>query len=101
MIAEHINSWIFLSIAIGSQAEPITFSVISSVADGINHVVPSHNELQTAISWLTSNLLIIKSGKRYNLSELGDSEYKTASYGVGTLLTIWENLERRFSDYDR
>jgi predicted transcriptional regulator len=90
-----------LSIAIGSQAEPITFSGISFVADGINHAIPSHKELQTAISWLTKNSLIIKNGRRYNLTKLGNSEYKTASNGVGTLLITWENLERKFFDYDQ
>jgi hypothetical protein len=60
MTNEQTISWIFLSIALASQTEPTDFSGISSVADGINHAVPTQKELQTSIAWLTTNGLVEK-----------------------------------------
>ncbi len=51
----NIISLIFLSIAIGSQHEPIKFNEISMIADGINHSVPNEKEINQSI-----NILFIK-----------------------------------------
>ena len=53
-------SWIFLVTVMASQVEPAKFSDISQIADGINHAVPTHKELQSSIGWLVDNNLIIK-----------------------------------------
>ena len=81
-----------------SQIEPADFAGISSIADGINHAVPSHKELQTSISWLTNNGLIIKQGKKYQLTDKGKLEYESASKKTNLLLEIWKNIEVGFAD---
>ena len=71
-------SWISLATALLKNTKPTNFNGISEVADGINHAVPTPKELQTSISWLTRNKLIIKEGKNYELTSKGKSEYETA-----------------------
>ena len=92
-------SWIFLATALATNTKPTDINGISSVADGINHAVPTQKELQTSISWLTRNELIFKQGKNYELTSKGKSEYETASSKTKTLMKIWENLEQNFNKY--
>lgn len=99
MKVEQTTSWIFLAIAIGTQDKPISFNSISAIADGINHAIPSHKELQTSISWLTRNKLINKSKNLYSLTGLGQLAYRNASIDVNTVLIIWKNLEHNFKNY--
>jgi len=51
-------AWIFLAIALASQTEPADFDSISTIADGINHAVPTLKELQTSLIWLINNGLV-------------------------------------------
>ena len=64
-------SWIFLATAFASEQEPANFESILQIADGINHAVPTHKELQTSLDWLTKNGLVEKSGKKYQLTNSG------------------------------
>ena len=92
-------SWIFLATALAANTKPTDINGILSVADGINHAVPTQKELQTSISWLTRNELIIKMGKNYELTSKGKSEYETASIKTETLMKIWKNIEMKFNNY--
>ena len=92
-------SWIFLATALATNTKPTDINGISSVADGINHAVPTQKELQTSISWLTRNELIIKQGKNYQLTTKGRSEYETASNNTETVMKIWENIELKLNNY--
>lgn len=98
MSREETISWIFLATAMASEIEPASFSDISSIADGINHTVPSHRELQTSFSWLTNNALIVKQGKKYKLTDKGKFEFESASKKTDLVLEIWKNIERSFED---
>ncbi|CAM4446988.1 hypothetical protein [Flavobacterium terrigena] len=89
----NIISWIFLSIAMGSQLEPITFEGISLIPDGINHSVPNQKEINSSISYLLKNDLVIKNEKKYSLSENGKEIYLKSSNENKTILKIWENIE--------
>ena len=87
-------SWIFLATAMASQVEPAKFSDISQIADGINHAVPTHQELQSSIGWLVDNNLIIKDSNKYTLSKLGRSMYD-ASHDNSTFVSqVWGNLDK-------
>ncbi len=90
---ERTISWIYLAVSIASQTEPTDFNGISMIADGINHAVPTHKEMQTSISWLLRNGLVSKVGKKYTLTSKGKVDYKIASEETNTLLKIWDNLE--------
>jgi predicted transcriptional regulator len=92
-------SWIFLATALATNTKPTDINGISSVADGINHSVPTQNELQTSISWLIRNELIIKQGKNYELTSIGKFEYEIASNKTEILMKIWENIELKFNNY--
>ncbi|HWS59887.1 MAG TPA: hypothetical protein VN182_03065 [Flavobacterium sp.] len=93
-------SWIFLATALATDTKSTDISDISSVADGINHALPTQKELQTSISWLTTNGLIIKQGKNYELTSKGKLAYESASKNTKTLMKIWRNIELNFKSYD-
>jgi hypothetical protein len=92
-------SWIFLATAVATNTKPTDINGISAVADGINHVVPTQKELQTSISWLTRQGLIIKHRRNYKLTSKGKLEYETASKNTQTIMKIWENIELNFSSH--
>jgi predicted transcriptional regulator len=92
-------SWIFLSTAIASKKELSNFTSISNIADGINHAIPTHKELQTSLTWLIQNGLIIKIGNKYGLTDNGKLEYEESTKNITTVLEIWENLETRLNRY--
>lgn len=77
----------------GSETEPINFDGISLIADGINHSVPNQKEINSSISYLLKNNLIIKNGKKYSLSENGKTIYLKSSNKNITILKIWDNIE--------
>jgi predicted transcriptional regulator len=86
-------SWILLAISVASQSSPATFEDITQIADGINHAVPTQKEMQTSISWLIANDLILKDGKKYTLSENGKNIYTMVNKRSNVLMKIWEHLE--------
>ncbi|MDB5280239.1 MAG: hypothetical protein JWR61_5194 [Ferruginibacter sp.] len=92
-------SWIFLATALATNTKPTDISGISSVADGINHAVPTQKELQTSIAWLTTKGLVIKRGKNYELTSKGKLAYESASKNTQTVMKIWENIELNFNGY--
>jgi hypothetical protein len=92
-------SWIFLATALVTGRKGTSISGISLVVDGINHVVPTLKELQTSISWLTNQGLIVKLGKNYELTSRGKLEYEIASKNTQTLMKIWKNIELNLNRY--
>ena len=92
-------SWIFMATAIASQTEPSDFNGISDIADGINHAVPTHKELQNSINWLYEKELLNKLEKKYVLTPKGKAEYKKASEQNNTVLKIWDNLVEILKNY--
>ncbi|MEP7322551.1 MAG: hypothetical protein ABI761_11560 [Saprospiraceae bacterium] len=92
-------SLIFLSIALGSQTGPVDFSSISNIADGINHAIPTHTELQTSLAWLTNNGLVIKIGSKYSLTEKGKLDYEESSKNIPAVLRLWESVETVLKKY--
>lgn len=99
MTEEETISWIFLATAMASQAEPADYNSISNIADGINHAVPTHKELQTSLTWLSKNGLVSKDRNRYSLTEKGLADYETASRQTRTLIGIWNKLAEALKKY--
>ncbi|RYD73214.1 MAG: hypothetical protein EOP53_20525 [Sphingobacteriales bacterium] len=87
-------SWIFLSIAMASQKAPADYNGISMIADGINHAVPTHKELQSSITWLINKGFVVSSNKKYQLSDTGKLIYTRASENENSLMSIWKNVEK-------
>lgn len=92
-------SWIFLATALATKTKPTDISEISSVADGINHAVPTQKELQTSFSWLEAQGLVIRHAKNYELTSKGKLEYETASKNNQTLMEMWKNIELNLNSY--
>ena len=87
-------SWIFYAVALASQSEPVNCAGIESVADGINHAVPTQKEMKTSLAWAVAHNLIQKEGKRYRLTEDGKKLLEGAS--TGSTMKTWKNLESKF-----
>jgi predicted transcriptional regulator len=94
-------SWIFLSIALASESSPADSREISEIADGINHAVPSYNEIHDSISWLIKRNLILKIETTYSLSDLGHNIFRdTQAKTSKIILNIWQNLELELQKYN-
>lgn len=94
MNEQEIKSWIFLATSMASQIEPADYNGISMIADGINHAVPTHKEMQTAIASLIHEQLIEKSGRKYLLSSKGMSLIKQTSESKQGVQEIWKELQK-------
>lgn len=99
MIDIQTISWAFLATAIATNTQPSNINGISSVADGINHAIPTQKELQASISWLKTQGLIINKGKEYELTFEGKHVYETASKNSQEVMKIWRNLEVKLNSY--
>ena len=99
MTDNQTTAWIFLATAIASETGPTNFNSISNIADGINHAVPTHKELQTSLTWLTNHGLVTKTGNKYCLTEKGKIDYEIASKQASTLLKVWNNVEATLMKY--
>ena len=93
MTFEETISWIFLSIAIASGNSPANFRAISMIADGINHAVPNHKEIQSSISWLMEKNLVLKYSNKYELSEKGIKAFESVSNKNIGFLKMMDKLE--------
>ena len=88
-------SWIFLATALASQKDPASFESISQIADGINHAVPTHKELQKSLTWLTKNGMVDKIGKKYQLTSTGKEAIdKAKARTTNVVLNIWDELTK-------
>lgn len=92
-------SWIYLAISMASEVEPADYVGISNIADGINHSIPTHKELQTSISWLSEKGLIFKVGNKYTLTPIGKDIFNAATAGENTLLKIWDKMDQKLKNY--
>ena len=70
------------------------------IADGINHSIPTEKELRTSLTWLINKGLVLKQGKKYQLTEKGMALHELASNNTATILKIWENLNNELTDND-
>lgn len=95
MKESEIVSWIFLAIGMAAQNEPASLKEISTIADGINHAVPTEKEIRISVSWLLQNEQIEKMGSKYRLTKQGLIIYNFASLKTNNLLEIWKNIERQ------
>ena len=87
-------SWIFLSVGLASQKLPATYREISMIADGINHAVPNHKEMQESITWLVNKEMILKTKNLYSLSESGEKLLNKARSNSENLIQMWKTIEK-------
>ncbi|MFH6985784.1 hypothetical protein [Marinoscillum luteum] len=95
MTDSQVIAWIFFSTSLASEHEPVNFESISQVADGVNHAVPTHKELQTSLSWLTNHRLVEQTGKKYSLTNEGTELIEEAKSRTNNIiLNIWDELTK-------
>jgi predicted transcriptional regulator len=87
-----IVAWILYAVAGASGQGPADFRGISLVADGINHAVPNHKELQTSLRWLCHAGLIVSSAQGYTLTSKGAALIKNAGQKSNTIMGVWKEL---------
>lgn len=86
-------SWIFLATAMASEHEPANLASISQIADGINHAVPTHKELQTCLNWLTKQGFVEKVAKKHKLTTSGTETVDRArARTTNIIMKIWDEL---------
>ena len=78
-----------------SEKAPTNIKGISKIADGINHSVPTHKELQSSFTWLMKNGFVSKIENKYTLTSKGKNEYKIASEETNIIMEIWNILEQK------
>lgn len=88
MTESQVFSWILLSVPhrLGTLQE------IIARADGINHAIPSHDELRSSLGWLMARGLILQDQNRYCTTDLGaDLVARFWLYGQ-TQMKTWDLL---------
>lgn len=93
---EKTNSWIFLAVGMASNDSPITFNSVIDIADGINHAVPTHKELQNAFKWLLNQELLSKEGKKYRITDKGMTLLEKAESASNLIFGQWDYIEKQF-----
>ncbi|MFN7220090.1 MAG: hypothetical protein ACK5UX_05585 [Burkholderiales bacterium] len=85
-------AWIFYAVAGASGQKPADFHGISIVADGINHAVPTHKEMQSSLSWLCREGFVAKSTQGYAVTPDGELLMKNARQKASTTMGVWKEL---------
>ena len=85
-------SWIFYAVEKATGSGPADHRDISLLADGINHAVPTHKELQSSLTWLSNAGLVSKSSGGYFLTLSGKSLFTESSSKFYTIMKVWASL---------
>lgn len=79
-------AWILLSV----PDSPGTLQDIIAMADGINHAIPSHHELQTSLGWLQARGLVRKDGRRFCTTDSGSQLLARLRRPGQTMMKTWD-----------
>ena len=74
--------------------QPAPLTDIITMADAINHAVPTQSELQQSFRWLHERGFVRKKGKRYSLTDASIALRDRAS--SATIMQTWENVAEHF-----
>ena len=89
-------SWIFYSTSAIAQKEAVKIREIESVADAINHAIPSQKEISSSIKWLQSKSLISREGKKVILTDEGKSFASEITSKPGSTMKTWDRITMAF-----
>jgi hypothetical protein len=64
------DAWLFQAIALASQAGPARLSQVIGAADGVNHALPTVDELHGALVRLTAGGFVSEAEERFTITEL-------------------------------
>jgi hypothetical protein len=89
-------SWIFYAIGLASQKKDASYAEVVSLADGINHAVPTKKELEASIAWLVAHQFVSKEGKLVRLTQDGCSLLIKARESNSTSIGVWKYIKMHF-----
>jgi hypothetical protein len=79
-------AWILLSV----PERGVKLQDLIAMADGINHAIPIHRELQRSLGWLKSYGFVVKEGRNFLLTELGADLLARVRSANQTMMRTWE-----------
>jgi predicted transcriptional regulator len=79
-------SWILLSV----DERGSTRRQISELADGINHAVPTHREMETSLRWLLQRGLIREDDSGFALTDAGRALIARFRSPTRPIMQTWE-----------
>jgi hypothetical protein len=85
-------AWILYSVAMASGREPAPIASISTLADAINHAVPTDKELQRSLLRLQSLRLVSREGRSFKLTESGAAMVERAQESSTYVTGVWKHL---------
>jgi hypothetical protein len=94
-------AWIMYAVALAAQKGSANFAAISQLADGINHAVPEHKELQSALKWLSNNQFVEKKGTWYTLTPKGAMLVASVRNENDTARQVWASLAMALSSHSQ
>jgi hypothetical protein len=81
-------AWILLSVPeSGGRLQDLI-----AMADGINHAIPTHHELQRSLGWLKSRGFVLKQGRTFLLTERGADLLARARSTNQTMMQTWDRV---------
>ena len=90
MDAAQTHAWIFLSV----PEEPAPLEEVLARADGINHAVPTDDELRTSLRWLQKQDLVCKNGRQYSLTDSGAALRRRQRSSM--FFKLWDDVAEQF-----
>ncbi|HEX2936712.1 MAG TPA: hypothetical protein VHO72_15260 [Bacteroidales bacterium] len=69
---------------------------MAEIADGINHAIPTQQEMQDSVSWLLNKGLIVPLADKYSLSGTGRKIMVDVASQTHILSKMWKILENEF-----
>ena len=91
----HSDAWIFLSL--NNMEEGTSLEDLIAKADGINHAIPTENEVEGALNRLSKADLVHFINAKFFLTDSGKELYEYIYKQKGSLLTLWEKLEKHLN----
>lgn len=80
-----IDAWIFLALGMaGKLSGTASMAGLLSMADALNHAVPTRDQVETSVSRLIAAGLVGAHGEELWLTEAGAAQFDAAMAGVGT-----------------
>lgn len=88
------DSWILLAIGYCGQGNPVRLHEIIATADGINHAIPTADELDGALNRLLAADLIARQGDGFAMAEAGATMFSRVSKPRKPVLDVWDDLDK-------
>ncbi len=88
-----VDAWMFQAIAVSPRdPDPVGLSDLVAAADGVNHAIPTEDELRGGLNRLIYAGLVSEQGSAFDLTDAGEAVF--ARVRGGSVWTEFHRLER-------